>query len=120
MSGRNILRSGADRIAAERARQIAKEGWTPEHDDEHVTDELAWAAVCYAAPTQVFRRTDWCDTTTGRGSLNFADPWPDDWSSHWDKRPRRRRPTRRQRIRMLEKAGALIAAEIDRLLRRRS
>ena len=35
-------------IARERERQIAQEGWTPEHDDGHVHGELAAAASCYA------------------------------------------------------------------------
>jgi hypothetical protein len=98
---------GAERIAAERQRQVEKEGWTAEHDaDEHAQGDLAWAAVCYAAPEPIYRRF-------GSGErINFEDPWPCDWE---DKRPRRQ-PTRKQRIRMLEKAGALVAAEIDRLL----
>lgn len=31
--------SGAERIAVERRRQIEAEGWTPEHDDEHLMAE---------------------------------------------------------------------------------
>jgi hypothetical protein len=31
---------GIERIAAERQRQIEKEGWTPAHDDQHRNDEL--------------------------------------------------------------------------------
>src|SRR5690606_39870520 len=42
-------RTGAARdVLAERRRQIEAEGWTPEHDDEHSTQELAFAAACYA------------------------------------------------------------------------
>ncbi len=92
-----------DEIAAERRRQVEAEGWTPEHDDEHRRDELAWAAVCYAAPSLVFSQ--------GR------DPWP--WAREWDKRPHRlpQGETLQTRMRALEKAGALIAAELDRLQR---
>jgi hypothetical protein len=88
---------GVQRIAAERQRQVEREGWTPEHDDEHVAGEMAWAAVCYTAPYPVRHET------SGR------DPWP--WEPKWDKRGEH------NRIRQLEIAGALIAAEIDRLLR---
>lgn len=35
-------------IGAERARQIASEGWTAEHDDKHEHGELALAAAAYA------------------------------------------------------------------------
>jgi hypothetical protein len=105
-------RDGAQRIAAERARQKGAEGWSDEHDSAHDNGELAWAAVCYAAPKAVYveRR--------GQDLVTFADPWP--WEPSDDKRVRPygtlKEPTE-QRIRQLEKAGALIAAEIDRLLR---
>jgi hypothetical protein len=99
---------GVLRIAEERKRQIQEEGWDAEHDAGHTHQELAWAAVCYAAPDPVFVMLQ----NAPRGVVQFADPWP--WSSGWDKRPRM--PTLDDRIRMLEKAGALIAAEIDRLL----
>lgn len=36
---------GVSLIAAERARQISREGWTPEHDDEHRNGEMAISAV---------------------------------------------------------------------------
>lgn len=104
---------GIKRIAAERRRQIYGEHWTAEHDDEHVDGELALAAVCYATPRPLF-------VNVGPG--RHRDPWPEGWSSDWDKRPRDGgdvlvEPTPAERIRMLEKAGALIAAELDRLLR---
>lgn len=35
-----------DEIRAERSRQIAKEGWTLEHDDSHIQGEMAMAAAC--------------------------------------------------------------------------
>ena len=38
----------ASDVLAERARQIAAEGWTPEHDDEHDGGELARAGAAYA------------------------------------------------------------------------
>lgn len=40
-------RTGAQRIADERSRQIAKEGWTPEHDDESTEGELTLMATLY-------------------------------------------------------------------------
>ncbi len=113
--------TGAELIAKERLRQIQQEGWTSEHDDAHEGGELAMAAVCYAAPEQVFKKSQ-----RQGGSIYFLDCWPDWWASEWDKREYDEdadRPLDNQelpienRIRNLVKAGALIAAEIDRLQR---
>lgn len=91
------MKTGIELIAEERQRQIEKEGWTPEHDAEHTNNELALAAICYTAPEFVRKSGRWYD-------INL---WP--WSqSYW-------KPTPKNRIRELTKAGALIAAEIDRL-----
>lgn len=76
-------------IADERRRQVEIEGWTPAHDDSYTDDELARAAACYAL---------------GRCPRGV---WP--WDEKWWK------PC--GPIRNLEKAGALIAAEIDRRTR---
>jgi hypothetical protein len=81
-------------IAAERRRQIAVEGWTPEHDDQHKSGALTKAACCYA-----------------RGSTENWRDWPSEWAKSWWK------PTPNDRIRELTKAGALIVAEIERLHR---
>lgn len=91
------MKTGIDYIYEERVRQINKEGWTAEHDDEHIMGELAQAAACYAHPN-VFKRLD-------------RVGWPDGWSLDWYK------PCPDNRIKELAKAGALISAEIDRLLR---
>ena len=91
--------TGLDLIAAERGRQIVEEGWSSKHDDAHNDDELAAAASVYAAPLLVREFLDLVD---------YLWPWHlDDW-----------KPTPDDRMRELVKAGALIAAEIDRLLRR--
>lgn len=87
-----------DEIAAERARQISEEGWTPEHDDEHGHGEMAMAASCYAfASGHPLYEEHW-DTT--------PPPW---WK--WDKRWWKPKGARRNLIR----AAALIVAEIERL-----
>ncbi|WP_372395202.1 hypothetical protein ABMY26_06965 (plasmid) [Azospirillum sp. HJ39] len=84
--------SAINDIAAERRRQIEAEGWTPEHDDEHDNSEMSRAAAAYALSANG-------DKTKAR----FI--WP--WSAAWWK------PTDPRRD--LVKAGALIAAEIERL-----
>lgn len=80
-------------VMKERKRQIEKEGWTPEHDDEHWQGDLARAGACYAVAYP-----------------NSALPinWP--WETHWWK-PKDRRSN-------LVRAGALILAEIERLDRK--
>jgi hypothetical protein len=98
---------GVREIACERNRQQAEEGWHPGHDDEHTAGELVLAAICYAAPTPVRIRRN----------RRYVDPWP--WDPEWDKRPDcfPGEYTQADTIRMLVKAGALIAAEIDRVAR---
>lgn len=96
--------TGIERIAAERKRQIEEEGWTEAHDDEHIVEELALAGACYALPEYIRNYSIWEDRL-----LELLWPWP--FSTGWWK------PSPENRIRELEKAGALIAAEIDRLQR---
>ena len=96
------MKKGTELIAEERQRQIEVEGWTKEHDAEHTNDSLAFAAVCYAIPS-VYRTYSYCPLRKER----VPDFWP--WDMEWWK------PTPDNRIRELVKAGALIAAEIDRI-----
>lgn len=77
-------------VAAERQRQKDVEGWTPEHDDEHIDGSLALAAGAYAI-------------ASASATKPFYWPWDERW---W-------KPTNRRRN--LVKAGALILAEIERL-----
>ena len=97
--------NGIERIAKERQRQIDEEGWTAEHDDGHHTGSMAMAACCYAAPIKVFIKNN-----LGLGNDDFIDPWP--WDQSWDRRKDF------DRKRQLEIAGALCAAELDRLTRK--
>lgn len=95
------MKTGIELIAEERTRQIEVEGWTPEHDKLHQGEQLAQSAACYAIP-QKYRNEKMRDGLTIREFL-----W--DWSKSWWK------PSPKNRIKELVKAGALIAAEIDRL-----
>lgn len=101
--------SGAELIAAERQRQIEAEGYTPDHDAGHrdvehfAGSDLRAAAECYLS---------WGHCTHGlpgedTASLSAPALWPWDRAS-W-------KPSPDDQVRDLVKAGALIAAEIDRL-----
>ena len=97
--------SGVDLIAAERQRQLDVEGWTPEHDDAHPHCELSQAAKTYISAAQLAARGG--DPALLRlDAVNTHWPWSLDWWKPSD-----------DPIRNLVKAGALIAAEIDRLER---
>lgn len=94
--------TGAQMIARERTRQRREEKWSAKHDNGHTKGELAAAAACYALPPSIREQK------IMRYSLRLI-LWP--WSEGWWK------PKADDRIRELVKAGALIAAEIDRLQR---
>ena len=97
--------NGIQLIAAERERQVTFEGYLPEHDDKHIYGELAGMAHGYALLAEVQQ----CAHLEGTPSQMLPPPrWPFERSS-W-------KPSD-DVIRNLEKAGALIAAELDRLLR---
>lgn len=88
--------TGIDLIAAERLRQVEVEEYDAEHDS--LSDgALVDAAVSYLVADQ--HRT--CQGTQQPPQWPFLD---EDW-----------KPTEDDRVRELVKAGALIAAEIDRL-----
>jgi hypothetical protein len=113
-------KTGAELIAAERQRQIDSEGWTPEHDDHHTKAELAWAATCYAAPEGIARVQVYRDADGIGGGATWVEPWPLEWTANANRGEPGYLPWRRpqvDRITELVKAGALIAAEIDRLRR---
>lgn len=83
--------SGTALIRAERTRQ-RRLGWTKNHDFRHQQGQLLAAAICYAVPPE-------------HRALILRAYWPHSFEYH---------PSI-DRVRELVKAGALIAAEIDRL-----
>lgn len=90
-------------VLAERQRQIASEGWTVEHDDEHRPGELglAGAAYCISARTQA--------RGLAPSTIEPPECWP--WSREWWK------PTGFRRD--LVKAAALVLAEGEKFDRDR-
>lgn len=98
------MKTGTQLITEERERQISQEGWTDHHDDDHSSFELTNAAISYAAHVV---SPDEEGDENGKPRPCFDWPWAMEW---W-------KPSE-DPIRNLVKAGALIAAEIDRLQRK--
>ena len=108
------MKSGIELIADERQRQIDEEGRTSEYDDKHTDGSLIGAALSYAGHALARIAIDGgiephqaalADNLYRIVPASVAG-WPDTWLKGWWK------PT--TPIRDLTKAGALIAAEIDR------
>ena len=91
-----MSKTGIEIIAHERQRQIEEEGWNANSDASYSGGELVHAAAAYALCPQ-------CRDPRSDGLPSY---WP--WSREWWKPGDRKRE--------LAKAGALIAAELDRLI----
>lgn len=92
---------GVTKIMLERLRHREVERWTEDRDKHYSNEELALAAAAYAVPPKF-------SYTWGMKIFNFRELlWP--WGKTWLK------SAEENRMRDLEKAGALIASEIDRL-----
>ena len=90
---------GVSLVGKERQRQITEEGYSFEHDDQEDSHQLSDAAAVYA-----------CHASARHSLLHL---WP--WSKGYFKPDKDN--TIDGRIRELSKAGALVCAEIDRLVR---
>ena len=100
----------ASDVLAERHRQVSKEGWTPAHDDEHGSGDLANAAAAYAhistLSPALYDSVERDPVDVGLKDIVCARRlWP--WHYRWFKPKGPRRD--------LVRAGALILAEIERL-----
>ena len=96
--------TGARLIAIERTRQIRIKNWTPEYDARHAKGQLGFAGLGYLLAAL---------NKTGKPASEVPVPppfWP------WTVKDFKPAP---EPVRNLVKAGALIAAEIDRILRER-
>jgi hypothetical protein len=93
-TGNLCLTKAAADVLAERQRQIEREGYTTEHDDEHTADDLADAGAAYALVAH-FART----------GIPAADVWP------WEPQSFKPRDQRQNYVR----AAALLQAAVERL-----
>lgn len=102
------MKTGIELIAKERKRQVEEEGWDANHDSKWIFGELARAAGAYANDAGIRIK----NKTWGQRHLEYVEAHPDwPWAAVWWK------ATPDDDIRQLVKAGALIAAEVDRLQR---
>lgn len=96
-------------IRKERERQISKEGYDADHDGHHIRGELSEAAAAYAKCTSAMLRGADADEFPADMMVDAGD-WPFEESA-WKLTD--------DPIRNLVKAGALIVAELDRLIAER-
>jgi hypothetical protein len=101
-----MMKTGAELIADERRRQIEEEGWTVEHDSQHEYGTLAVIAASLA-----------CDGTDAEVHDPFerGNPCAENDGDCWGLIKKHGHKSGNNRIKCLTIAGALIAAEIDRL-----
>lgn len=88
-------------ITQERYRQIAQEGYTTDHDDEHTEGQLALLAAAYTLSSRGYSHRESGIYQVARATVRALG---------WDFKPK-------DPIRDLSRAGALILAELERLLR---
>jgi hypothetical protein len=117
----NDVLTGAVLIEAERRRQVMREGYSDEHDNNHTENELLQAAQCYVwaarqlsipLASERMPLSEVLQVHRDLGSDDWRVPlWPWEFTT-WKPES--------DPVRCLVKAGALIAAEIDRLNRMRA
>lgn len=118
----NLNLSGAELIAKERQRQIEKEGYTPEHDNQHIEGELAYAAICYANPKKKFiRKREQGNLEAPVVKFENGPDGPGEYyvlpETYWPFAIKDWKPVLGSRLREISKAGAMLAAEGDRIRR---
>jgi NTP pyrophosphatase (non-canonical NTP hydrolase) len=106
--------TGVSIIDAERARQLGDEGFTAERDDAYIGGELSQGAACYAdAASAMVRGASVDELGLLYVGFDASITWP--WQGDGDDEETPK--LHKNPIRNLAKAGAMIAAEIDRLIR---
>lgn len=105
---------GVDLIATERQRQIKSEGYDIKQDFEfNANGELAGAAGCYIA--NAINKLDTSENLAARFQIFQRDEIDPQWKDAWPWAPEFDKRLRHHDLRSLVIAGALIAAEIERL-----
>ena len=106
------VKSGIELIAEERKRQIEFEGYTPQHDFEHTASEMISAAQAYLHSADLHILSESFDPSDSWHKTNEPFYW-NEVKKYWPWDEKSFKPT--TTLRDLVKAGAVIAAVIDRL-----
>lgn len=101
------MKNGIELIAEERQEQIEKHGKTSDHDDKYSKEELANAAVVCLDDELYWKEEDIHGPESGCITFHVCRMDEKEWKL----------PLGKGRIHQLKVAGALIAAEIDRIQR---
>lgn len=102
------MKKGIELIAEERQRQIEIEGYSAQHDSQHNASELIYAAIAYVESAKVGVNCAEMGNTDENEIMRRKIEMGKNYPFGWDFKPS-------TNIRDLVKAGALIAATIDRL-----
>lgn len=102
------MKTGIELIADERKRQIEVEGYGEQHDSQHKASELIYAAIAYVESAKVGVNCVEMGNTNEHEIMMRKVEMGRDYPFGWDFKPS-------TDVRDLVKAGALIAAAIDRL-----
>lgn len=112
------MKTGIELIADERKEQIEKHGWTLEHDiKEHEGCDLSYNAAVLASPEILFYKEDFANSISFKVA-NAYEGWklPElAYKKDSNVRVGNENLSKEKRIKQLIVAGALLAAEIDRL-----
>jgi len=108
-------KTGIELIAEERQEQIEKHGFNAEHDAKHNTGDLADMACMCAAPTKLYYMQKYANEIHFRVLDRLDRSWNLPINYHGNVLLDNKDSSLKQRIHQLKVAGALIAAEIDRL-----
>lgn len=103
------MKRGIELIAEERQRQIDVEGYSEQHDSQHKASELIYAAIAYVESAKVGINCAETGNTNEHEIMMRKVEMGRDYPFGWDFKPS-------TDVRDLVKAGALIAAAIDRIL----
>ena len=108
MKANKVTKSGIELIADERQRQIEVEGYNAQHDSQHNASDFVYAAISYAESAKVGVNCVEIGNTNETEIMLRKVEMGKNYPFGWDFKPS-------TNVRDLIKAGALIAAAIDRL-----
>ena len=112
------MKSGIELITEERNEHPSKHGFNLEHDKQHEDSSLSWNAAILATPNILFCKHEFANVTTYE-KAEVCEGWklpsPNFGPNGSNVVIDNEKLPKTKRIKQLKVAGALIAAEIDRI-----